>query len=326
MTDLKYHHRLFLGIFFLISLGLTAKADIKTIDIRVLPEAIAYGDYYTLGDIAELDGFDIEAIQKLAKVRVGKAPLPGRSHLISKSQLQNRIKNQFAKHQLKLIMPKRAMVSRAAIKITRKELRNVILAEVRKQYHNHQDIRIKIKTKLRDVYIPKGNASYKISRIGDTLRIGGSSSWMLKLMLDEKEAKKILIRLKVDVFNDVVIAKGRIPKGKKIESDDLISVKKNISKERKGYESRPGIIVGEHARRNIYKNETLSSHLVEKPVIVVKGDHMRIVYNSPNLYLTNLAIAMKSGRKGDIIPLRTLKSKKTIYAVITNAKRAEITL
>jgi flagella basal body P-ring formation protein FlgA len=326
MADLKYHLRLFLGIFFLVSLSFPLHADIKTIDIRVLPEAIAYGDYYTLGDIAELDGFDIETIQKLAKIQVGKAPLPGRSHLISKSQLRNRIKNRFAEHQLNLIIPKRAMVSRAAIKITKKEIKNMILAEVRKQYHNQNDIRIKIKTKLRDVYIPKGNASYKITRIGDTVKIGGNSSWMLRLMLDEKEAKKILVRLKVDVFNDVVVAKGRIPKGKKIESDDLISIKKNISKERKGYASNQSIIVGEHARRDIYKNETLNPNLVEKPVIVVKGDHMRIVYNSPNLSLTNLAMAMRSGRKGDTIPLRTLKSKKTIYAVITDAKRAEITL
>ncbi|MBT4265198.1 MAG: flagellar basal body P-ring formation protein FlgA [Deltaproteobacteria bacterium] len=324
MIDLKYHLRLFLGIFFLVSLASSVQADIKTIDIRILPEAIAYGDYYTLGDIAELDGFDIETIQKLAKIQVGKAPLPGRSRLISKSQLQNRIKNRFPEHQLKLIMPKRAMVSRAAIKITGKELKTIILAEVRKQYKKHQDISIKIKTKLRDVYIPKGNASYKISRIGDTLKIGGNSSWMLRLMLDEKEAKKILVRLKVDVFNDVVVAKGRIPKGKKIESDDLVSIKKNISKERKGYESSRNIIVGEHARRDIYKNETLNPHLVEKPVIVIKGDYMSIVYNTPNLYLTNMAMAMKSGRKGDVIPLRTLKSKKTIYAVITDAKRAEI--
>lgn len=326
MAVLKYHHRLFLGIFFLVSLGFPLKADIKTIDIRVLPEAIAYGDYYTLGDIAEIDGFDIEAIQKLAKVQVGKSPLPGKSHLISKSQLRNRIVNRFAKHKLKLIMPKRAMVSRAAMKITKKELKNIILTEVRKQYQKHKEIRIKIKTKLRDVYIPKGNASYRINRIGNTIKIGGNSSWMLRLMLDEKETKKILVRLKVDVFNDVVVAKGRIPKGKKIESDDLISIKKNISKERKGYKSSRSVIVGEHARRDIYENETLNPHLVEKPVIVVKGDHMRIVYNTPNLYLTNLAMAMKSGRKGDTIPLRTLKSKKTIYAVITDAKKAEITL
>jgi flagella basal body P-ring formation protein FlgA len=61
-------------------------------------------------------------------------------------------------------------------------------------------------------------------------------------------------------------------------------------------------------------------------MIVVKGAHMRVVYKTPSLYLSNLAMAMKSGRKGDIIPLRTLNSKKTVYAVITDAKNAEIAL
>lgn len=326
MTYYKHLLRFFLGIFFLIGFGMPVNADINTIDIRILPEAIIYGDYYTLGDIAELDGFDIETIKELAKVQIGKAPLPGRSHLISTSQIKNRIKKRFAKHQLKLSMPKRAMVSRASIKITAKELKNIIMAEVKKQFNQHEDIRIHIKSRLKDVYIPKGNASYKISRIGDTLRVGGNSSWMLRLLLDEKETKKILVRLKVDVYNDVMVAKGMIPKGKKIEQEDLVSIKKNISKERKGYQSNSDIVVGEHARRDIYKNEALDKQLVEKPVIVVKGDHMKIVYKTPHLYLTNLAMALKSGRKGDMIPLRTLKSKKTIYAIITDAKRAEISL
>ncbi|MFH2130464.1 MAG: flagellar basal body P-ring formation chaperone FlgA [bacterium] len=326
MATLKYHLRFYLGIFFLVSLGMPVQAEINAIDIRVLPEAIIYSDYYMLGDIAELDGFDVETIQKLAKVQVGKAPLPGRSHLISRLQIENRLKSQFSKHQLNFIMPKQAMVSRASIKITGKELQKIILAEVKKHYQEYQDVHISIKSRLRDVYIPKGNASYTISRIGETPKIGGNSSWMLKLMLDEKEVRKILIRLKVDVFDDVVVAKDQIRKGEKIEEEDLKTIKKDISRERKGYASSTEYVVGEHARRDIYKNEALDQHLVEKPVIVVKGDHMKIVYKTANLYLANVAMAMKSGRKGDIIPLRTLKSQKTIYATITDAKMAEINL
>ena len=38
MADLKYHLRLFLGIFLLVSLGAPVKADINTINIRILPD------------------------------------------------------------------------------------------------------------------------------------------------------------------------------------------------------------------------------------------------------------------------------------------------
>ncbi len=326
MISLKRHLHLVIGIFFLVSLGTPVRANIDSIDIRILPEAIIYGEYYTLGDIAEMDGFDVETIQKLAKVKVGKAPMPGRSHLISKGQIQNRIIKRFAKHKLKLMMPKKAMVSRASIKITAKELKKIVLNEVKKHYSKYNDAQFHIKTRLRDVFIPKGNASYKITRLGDTLKIGGNSSWMLKLMLNDKEAKKILVRIKVDVYDNVVVAKDKIPRGSKIKDTDLETIKKNISKERKGYTSSPDVVVGEHARRDIYKNEAINPRLVEKPMIVVKGAHMRVVYKTQNLYFTNLAMAMKSGRKGDIIPLRTLKSKKTVYAIITNAKVAQIAL
>lgn len=326
MNTLTYLGRGLIGIFFLLGFALPLQADIDRIDIRVLPEAIVYEDYYTLGDIAELDGFDIETIQKLAKVQVGRAPMPGRSFLITRGQIQNRIQNRFPKHHLKLIMPSRPMVSRASIKISGQELQEIVLNEVKKHYTHYQDVRFQIKSTLRDVFIPKGDASYSISRIGDTMKVGGYSSWMLKLMLDGKEAKKILVRIKVNVFDDVVVAKDRIRKGSKITESDVTTIKKNISKKRRGFESDPEIIVGKHARRDIFRNETIEPKLFEKPMIVAKGDHMKIVYRTPNLYLTNLAMALKSGRKGDIIPLRTLKSKKTIYAVIMDAKVAEIAL
>jgi len=326
MISIKYHLYLILTVFFLANFGTSVRADIGAIEIRILPEAIIYGDYYTIGDIAEMDGFDVETIQELAKVQVGKSPIPGRSHYISKAQLQNRIKKRFSKNKLTLVMPKRAMVSRASIKITAKELKKIVMDEVKKRYHEYKDARIHIKSRLRDVFIPKGSASYTIARIGDPVKIGGNSSWMLKLMLDGKLAKKILIRLKVSVYDDVVVAKDRISKGSKIGEADLATIKKDISQERKGYSSTSDIVVGEHARRDIYRNEALDPRLVEKPIIVVKGAHMKVVFRTRNLYLTNQAKAMRSGRKGDVIPLRTLDSKKTVYAVITDAKKAEISL
>ncbi|MCP4755373.1 MAG: flagellar basal body P-ring formation protein FlgA [Proteobacteria bacterium] len=315
-----------IGTFFLAILSFQARADINSIEIRILPESIVYGDYYLLGDIAELDGFDIETIQQMAKIQIGKSPLPGRSHRIYRNSVQKRLKSKFSKIQVKIILPTKPIVSRASIKIDRKQLETIALNEIRKHYKDFEEAKITIKTKLKDTFIPKGNASYKMKRIGKSNKIGGYSSWMLSLMLDEKEAKKILIRAKIEVFDEVVVAKGKIDKGDLIEHSDLAKMKKDISKERKGYRSSPDLLVGEYARRDIFKSEAVRSNLVERPIIVKKGAHIRVFYQSPNMYLANSAIAMKSGKKGDIIPFRTLKSRKTIYAVVVDSKNAKVTL
>jgi len=314
------------GTLWLIILNGSAVADHQTIEVRILPDSVVYGEYYVLGDIAELDGFDVETIQKLAKLQIGKSPIPGRSHLITRGQVENRLRHPVAGNTIKIIHPVKAMVSRAALKISGEQLHQIVLDEVKKHYQGYDDIKIDIRTQLEDVFIPKGNASYRINRIGDSVAIGGYSSWMLSLMLDETEVKKLLIRLKVQVFDQVVVAKDPIAKGSQIEAEHLQQIKKDISKERKGYASDPDLVVGEYARRDIYQNEAVDANLVEKPIIVSKGDQIKIVYRTTSLYLSNLAMAMKDGREGDVIPFRTLDSKKTIYAVIKDPKNAEISL
>ena len=314
------------SVFFLVVFSIQALAEIDEIEIRVLPDSIVYQEYYTLGDIAELDGFDVETIQKIAKIQVGKSPLPGRSYLISRGTIQKKLKGKFSKKKLNLIFPKKPTVNRASLKISATQLQKIILSEIKSHFSNYEDIKVTVKTKLKDVYIPKGKASYKIKRIGKNNNIGGYSSWMLTLMLDQKPAKKVLIRAKVDVFDKVLVAKGVISKGSKIEQEDLVEIKKNISREKIGFQANTDLVVGKHARRNIFENEAIKNSLVEQPIIIEKGMPVRVVYKTRKLMLTNTATAMKSGRRGDVIPVRTLRSKKIVYTVIVDSKNVEVAL
>ena len=322
----KVAFRLFLGSMMLLFMSSLVRADFKEIEVRVLPESIVYDGNYTLGEIAEFDGFDIETIQQAAKIRIGRSPQPGRSRLVSKNQIISHLKSKFNIEKFKVTVPLKALVSRASLKISKNQLRNIILEEINKRYKNYDDVKITLKSKLKDVYIPKGSAAYKIKRIGKSEKIAGNSSWMLCLSLDNKEVKKILIRAKIDVIGEVLVAKGNIRKGEKIEENDLIKVKKDISKERKGFVTSNTDVIGKNARRNIYQNEYLKPNLVERPVLIEKGSAVKVIFQTDNIFLTNTAQALKSGRKGDLIPVRTLNNKKTIYAVVKDDKNVHVEL
>ena len=326
MTALKRLYIYSLYILFLVIASNQAFANIEEIVVRVLPEPIVYQEYYTLGDIAELDGFDVETIQKLAKIRIGKSPLPGKSYRISRNAIEKKLKGKINKNNLKLLLPKKPTINRASLKISAKQLESIVLKEIEGQFTSYEDIKITIKTKLKDIYIPKGQASYKIKRIGKNSKIGGYSSWMLTLMLNQKPAKKVLVRAKVDVFDNVLVAKGVISKGSKIEKTDLVEIKKNISRESIGFKVKNQLIVGKHARRDIFENEAVKGSLVGRPIAVEKGMPVRLVYKTKNLMLTNTAIAMKSGKIGDIIPVRTLRGKKIVYTVVLDSKNVEVAL
>lgn len=301
-------------------------ADIDSIEVRVLPESIVYNEYYNLGDIAELDGFDIETIQALAKLQIGKSPLPGRSYRVSQGILQRKIEQFTTDRKIKIVMSSKPIVSRASVKIDDQQIRQLVIKEINTYYSNYDQVEIEIRTKLKDVYLPKGQISYEVSRIGKSIKIGGISTWKFKLLVDGVEFKKLFVRAKISVFDDVVVAKSRIPRGEKIQKADVRTIKKNISKEHVGYKSEPRLLVGQKAQRDIGKNETVKKQYVDDPILIKKGSPIKLVYKTKNLLLTNIVKALKSGKKGDVIPVRPLQGDRTIYAIVMDENSVKVAL
>ena len=321
-----------IGIFFLagVFFALTTQAapldGIESIEVRVLANATVQGDEYRLGEIAELDGFDVDAISRLANLRIGKSPLPGRSLPLSLGSLSARLNHELKPNQYKIRLPKDAKVTRAFTVVKKDEIEKRLKETILAGYSQGTQAQVEIKSKLKDEFLPPGEITFAFERVGESGRLGGFASWKVKLLSQGQEHKQILVRTQVEVVDEVVVAKGQIKKGETIQESDLQTVKKDISNEKVGYQPEPDQVVGQQAKRDIQKMEALKPTLVEEPLIVEKGAPLKIVYKTENLYFENLGIAMKSARRGELIPVRTLTNKSTVYAIVKDGKTAEIAL
>lgn len=321
--------RLSVAVFSMILMSFTtllAKSDIKTIEVRVLPESVVYNKTYTLGDIAEFNGFDVKAIQSLAKLEIGQSPLPGRSYVVSHGKIRYRLNTFDTDNEINIIFPSRPIVSRASIKISKEQIEKLLREEILRQYRDYENVKFQIRSRLEDVFIPKGKTSYEVERIGNRYLVGGNSTWTFKLFTDNEEVKKLYVRVKVEVFDEVLVARDRITKGEKIDKSDLTPIMKDISNEKADFKYASKPIIGKFARRDIHENETVKRKLVEKPVLVEKGDPVKLIYRSRNMVVTNIVKALKSGKKGDVIPVRTFSGDRTIYAVIIDSNIVEVAL
>lgn len=318
---------LLMGFLLLFHGAAQANNTLSKIDIRILPESIVYSDTYTLGEIAELDGFDVKAIRTISKLAMGRSPLPGRSLLVSQNQLRSRLGNFNRTYELNLIMPKRPLISRASLKISALQIKKLLLKNVKAEFAKFHDVKINIKSQLKDVYVPKGSISYDVKKIGNTNRTGGYSSWMLKILQDGKERKRIWARVKVDVQKNVVVAARRIKQGDIIEQSDLKVLKKNISRKFKETEN-PSLkwLIGKTARRNILAGETLRKVVVDEPVVIEEGKHVILYYKSKNMELKAMARAVKPGKMGDVIPVRNIQSQKIVRAIVLGSSSVEVAL
>ncbi|MDX2471954.1 MAG: flagellar basal body P-ring formation chaperone FlgA [SAR324 cluster bacterium] len=315
-----------LGVLCLAFVSPVVADGIDTIEVRILKEITVTGDDYRLGDIAELDGFNIEKIGDLAKIRIGRSPLPGKSVPITSSMVKSRLNRVLRSGQYKLLMPKSAQITRSHQMVSAKDISAKLHEIIEGIYKEYDEVRVNIRSKIKDQYLPEGKASFQISRVGKADRLGGHTSWKVQIMHNDKKYKTLMVRAKVDVIDEVVVAKGKIQRGDKIAQGDLVRKMKNISQERTGFSPGSDLVVGQQAKRDINRNEALKANLVEEPVIVDKGAPIKIFYRSKSIYLTNLGVAMKAAKRGDLIPVRILANKKTIYAIVRDEKMAEVAL
>lgn len=311
----------------LLALAPVAHAEeINLIEIRALSTASVQGEIFTLGQVAELDGFDIEKIQTLSAVKIGRSPQPGKSRKVTISQIKSGINRHLRMKEYKLHMATPLILTRTGQELAASKIENSVNSAIMEAHRDYEEVEIKIKTQIKPMLLPIGKLTLEVLRVGRSRLIGGPSSWKVRAMVDGKKFRELLVRADINVYGEVTVAKGQIKRGDKIAKKDLTTITRDISGEKVGFNPISEVAVGQQAKRDIHQNEVIKNHFTEAPIVMEKGNHVRVVYQSANLYLTNIGIAMKSGRKGDMIPIRLMDSKKTLYAVIKDSKIAEILL
>lgn len=308
----------------LIVLGCAATAwgqarPAQEIEVRVLPQAEVFGEVFTLGEIAEMDGFDLAALQLLSDVRIGTSPLPGRSIRISKSLIRSRLAAARTGLAVKLAVPPHTRVVRASQTIPGERVAEIVLAAAEKDtpLRDKDQLRQEILNPLRDVVLPKGRVSWKATLMGDHLVSGGARLYAVRAVMDGKEVWKSTVRVRQKIYRQVVVAKRPIRRYQKIVAADLTLVRKNISANRADpYLTSITEAAGRLARRPIGKNESLHKGLLQKPADVPEGGRVSIIFESGQLVLRAPGVAMVHGRTGQFIPVRNLQSGKIVHGIL----------
>jgi len=81
--------------------------------------------------------------------------------------------------------------------------------------------------------------------------------------------------------------------------------------------------LGKKIRSSISGGTILRLQMLETPRPVEKGDPILIIYRSGSLQVSSIAIAQKSGSRGNIIPVMNVESQKVFFARIISNGKAE---
>jgi flagella basal body P-ring formation protein FlgA len=324
-----YNYLFSIIIFLLIFFGvpeITREIDAADLTrIRILPNVQINDEDILLGRIAGIEGHDPLLVQKLSRIVVARAPLPGESRTLEKQAFKMRLKqNGIDLTQLALHIPAQVVVTRNYIEISREKIKMLVSDYIQKTIlKNHADGSIKDIQVADSLQLPNGRISFKVipPRNRDLL---GKIPFSVHFDVNGKFYKRVWATATVEVLAEVVITKKPVGRHKPITEDDIELLKMDLAKLPSGVITDTEAVLGKRTRRAIGAKTVLRADLVEFPPLVKRGDVVVIIAESSGLKITALGEVKKKGRLGESIPVMNFDSKKILYGRVLDSSTVKV--
>ncbi len=279
-----------------------------------------------LGGIAKISGDDPALIERLKRVFVARAPLPGKSRHLKANHIRLRLKQEkIDLSQIRLAAPKGIEVRRGFVEVTKEDIKRVVTDFI---YANIPWEREKVKIRdirVRDrIILPKGKISYSVEPLKNS-DFKGSVPLPLHFKVNGRFQKRILVTADIEVSAEVVVTRRPLRRFRRITEDDIEIREKNLAELPSNIILDYEEVLGKRAKRNIGANRVLRSDLIELPPLVKRGDVVQLIAESNGLRITALGmVKQREGRRGERIRIENIDSKKSLYGRVVDARTVKV--
>ncbi|EKN3857995.1 flagellar basal body P-ring formation protein FlgA [Yersinia enterocolitica] len=135
---------------------------------------------------------------------------------------------------------------------------------------------------------------------------------------------EVAVTVKPDIYLPVWVAKNTLERGKLVAPDDIELKKKNISTAQGGYITDPDEIVGFTVKRRIRNLQVVIPSQLEQPVLVTRGQQVLMIAEQDGIEARMFGEALKNGRKGELIKVKNISSKRTVTAMVDDVAKVRM--
>jgi flagella basal body P-ring formation protein FlgA len=284
-------------------------------------------DEILLGQIARIEGNDIQLIQKLKGIVIGKAPLPGKSRQYDQRYLKMRLKqSKINLSGLNLQVPARIEISRRHIEIRQEKIKQIVTDFIMQNSpQENRRVFIKAIRVPESVLLPTGRVTYKLvaPRNGNLM---GKVPIAVDFSVDGHFREKVWTTATVEVWGQVVVTRKPLGRHKAITEDDIQLQTVDLANVPSNVITDSETVLGKRTKRAIGMQTVLRADLIELPYLVKRGDLVVIIAETEGFRITTLGHVKKKGRQGDRIPVVNVDSRKVLYARVIDSNTVRVDL
>ena len=168
--------------------------------------------------------------------------------------------------------------------------------------------------------VPTGKLTYDVKTYYPRERFIGNVTLTVDLYVDEEKVRTLSVTGRVEVYANVYHASRPLKQNEMISVADLEVHKMNITDAADRFATLPDQAENRRVLHNIGVHQPLELKDLDKPLVLKRGDPVKIVYEEPGLSVTAAGQANADAGVGDTLAVINVSSKRTIYCKVLDAR------
>ncbi|TET38988.1 MAG: flagellar basal body P-ring formation protein FlgA [Planctomycetota bacterium] len=308
--------------FFFICVG--AEAGV----IRLSDSTEASDASISLGDIAEITGFDNETKELVAGTALGDAPDKGETRTVTRREIELRLQHRGV--DLKDVEITGALKVEVSCSSDRESLDvSPIRRAVQRFLAGYLSGRTRVEILCVDTSVLKSRTGTVFPEPGSAITISAENSEIISgdavfVYVSARDAKDKVVSVTLEVSITKLVTVVRInrnlPGGFRI-TEAVCSEKEVPVQSVSGKALALKDVIGKRTARRLAGGDMLTARDVVLPPVIMKGKKVRVTVKHGSMVLTTTAVAQEDGAVGDTILVQNPTSRRTYTATVEGPGR-----
>lgn len=299
-------------------------------------EATIGGWEVLLGDVATVEGPDLELVARLLGETLSSAPSPARSAFLDRDEIaQKLIDRGYLGRSVRLRGAPQVQVSTRAKTLHAEEIQRRGVERIQRWFSqslndsnlSQTEVIVEPSTTLSDLVVPSGRRGTDVVLRGNPRDMSERfANLTAHVVVDGRTIKKIPLRFELRRFQPALVATHPMRRGDAFSPDDLEIRRVEVTGIAGRMIKSPEELKGAVAGRNLAAHAPILSQDALFPALVKRGKITTVILRNGPLTITTKARAKDNGRIGDTIALDNPSSGKVIYGQVIDEGLVEIRL
>lgn len=262
--------------------------------------------------------------EKIEKIRVAPSPGPGKEKVLAGKRVTSVIRSaKWVPENTRIGIPEFIWAKRASQTIPDNILKNLFCRYIEKNIGTNEYRLSKFRIQGKKDYIT-GDIKLLLRESESQDPVSGQVKLLIIVMVDEKEQGKIKISGWIDRFEYAICAARFLPKGTILDESHLQEKLMNISKAPSNIVKNYNKVMNKSLRRSLRPGEYLRANMLENPVIIKRGEMIKLIAKSGLLTVVAYGTAQNDGALGEQIKVENSNTNRTVVGRVVDASSVEV--